>query len=88
MSFEEKLAQFAELAVKVGANVQKGQTLLINTSTDTVEFTRMVVKKAYEAGAARVTVNFSDEAIDRALFDYAPEEEFEKYPRWIAEQRD
>lgn len=88
MSFEEKLAQFAELAVKVGANVQKGQTLLINTSTDTVEFTRMVVKKAYEAGAARVTVNFSDEAIDRALFDYAPVEEFEKYPRWIAEQRD
>ncbi|GEK33780.1 aminopeptidase [Kurthia sibirica] len=88
MTFEEKLQQFAELAVKVGANVQKGQTLLINTTTDTVEFTRMVVKKAYEAGAARVTVNFSDGEIDRALFDHADVEEFEKYPRWIAEQRD
>jgi len=88
MTFQEKLAQFAELAVKVGANVQKGQTLLINTTTDTVEFTRLVVKKAYEAGAARVTVNFSDGVTDRAFFDNAPEDEFEKYPRWIAEQRD
>lgn len=88
MTFQEKLAQFAELAVKVGANVQKGQTLLINTTTDTVEFTRLVVKKAYEAGAARVTVNFSDGITDRAFFDNAPEDEFEKYPRWIAEQRD
>lgn len=88
MTFQEKLAQFAELAVKVGANVQKGQTLLINTTTDTVEFTRLVVKKAYEAGAARVTVNFSDGVIDREFFDNAPIDEFEKYPRWIAEQRD
>lgn len=88
MTFQEKLAQFAELAVKVGANVQKGQTLLINTTTDTVEFTRLVVKKAYEAGAARVTVNFSDGVTDRAFFDNAPDDEFEKYPRWIAEQRD
>ncbi|GEK31748.1 aminopeptidase [Kurthia zopfii] len=88
MTFQEKLAQFAELAVKVGANVQKGQTLLINTTTDTVEFTRLVVKKAYEAGAARVTVNFSDGVTDRAFFDNAPEDEFGKYPRWIAEQRD
>lgn len=88
MNFEEKLEQFAELAVKVGANVQKGQTLLINTTTDTVEFTRMVVKKAYEAGASRVTVNFADGEIDRALFDNAEVDEFEKFPRWIAEQRD
>lgn len=45
MTFEEKLEQFADLAVKIGANVQKGQYLLINTSTDTLEFTRIVVKK-------------------------------------------
>ncbi|MGE7920767.1 aminopeptidase [Viridibacillus sp. NPDC093762] len=88
MSFQEKLAQFAELAVKVGVNIQKGQTLLINTTTDTIEFTRLVVKEAYAAGAGRVTVNFSDGEIDRAFFDNAPEDEFAKYPRWISEQRD
>lgn len=88
MTFEEKLEQFAELTVKVGANVQKGQTLLINTTTDTVEFTRLVVKKAYEVGAARVTVNFSDDVINREFFDNAPDDEFAKFPRWISEQRD
>ncbi|MGE7934242.1 aminopeptidase [Viridibacillus arvi] len=88
MTFQEKLAQFAELAVKVGVNIQKGQTLLINTTTDTIEFTRLVVKEAYAAGAGRVTVNFSDGEIDRAFFDNAPEDEFAKYPRWISEQRD
>lgn len=88
MTFKEKLEQFAELTVKVGANVQKGQTLLINTTTDTVDFTRLVVKKAYEVGAARVTVNFSDDEINREFFDNAPDEEFAKYPRWISEQRD
>jgi Leucyl aminopeptidase (aminopeptidase T) len=46
MTFEEKLEQFAELAVKVGANVQKGQTMLINTTTDTVDFTRLSCKKS------------------------------------------
>lgn len=88
MTFEEKLEQFAELAVRVGANIQKGQTMLINTTTETVEFTRLVAKKAYEAGAARVTVNFSDDVIDRAFYDNAPADEFAKFPRWISEQRD
>lgn len=45
MTFEEKLEQYAELAVKVGVNIQKGQYLLINTTTDTLDFTKIVVKK-------------------------------------------
>ena len=87
MTFQEKLEQFAELAAKVGANVQKGQYLLINTSTDTLEFTRLVVKKAYEAGAGRVHVNLTDDFVTRAFYDYAAEGEFEQYPQWIVEQR-
>lgn len=88
MDFQEKLAQFAELAVRVGVNVQKGQYVLINTSTDTVEFTRMVVKKAYEAGAGRVDVQFSDQVISRAFFEMAPDESFHYAPEWLGKQRD
>ena len=87
MTFQEKLEQYAELAVKVGANVQKGQYLLINTSTDTLDFTRLVVKKAYEAGAGRVHVNLTDDFFTRAFYDYAADSEFEQYPQWIVEQR-
>lgn len=88
MTFEEKLEQFAELAVKVGVNIQKGQYLLINTSTDTLEFTRKVVKKAYEAGAGRVQVNLTDPEISRTFYELGAEEEFSKYPKWIVAQRD
>lgn len=88
MKFEEKLEQYAELAVKVGVNIQKGQYLLINTSTDALEFTRMVVKKAYEAGAGRVHVNLTDPYFTRAFYEFGNDEEFSKYPNWIVAQRD
>lgn len=32
--FQTNLEKYAELAVKVGVNVQKGQTLVINTTLD------------------------------------------------------
>lgn len=88
MTFQEKLEQYAELAAKVGANVQEGQYLLINTSTETLDFTRLVVKKAYEAGAGRVHVNLTDDFVTRAFYDNASEEEINQYPSWIVEQRE
>lgn len=88
MTFEEKLEQYAELAVKVGVNIQKGQYLLINTSTDTLDFTRIVVKKAYEAGAGRVQVNLTDPYFTRSFYELGDEEEFNHYPKWIVAQRD
>lgn len=88
MTFEGKLEQYAELAVKVGVNIQRGQYLLINTSTDALDFTRIVVKKAYEAGAGRVQVNLTDPIISRTFYELGAEEEFSNYPKWIVAQRD
>lgn len=87
MTFEEKLEQYAELAVKVGVNIQKGQYLLINTTTDTLDFTRIVVKKAYEAGAGRVHVNLTDPFVSRAFYEFASDEEINQYPAWVVTQR-
>ncbi|MGO1060851.1 aminopeptidase [Planococcus sp. FY231025] len=88
MSFHEKLEQYAELAVQVGLNVQKGQIIMINTTVDTLEFTRLVVKKAYEAGAKRVHVNYTDPVQTRMHFEMAPDEAFHEYPAWSVAQRD
>ncbi|WP_144511940.1 aminopeptidase [Bacillus sp. FJAT-22090] len=88
MNFQQKLEEYAELVVKVGLNIQKGQPLLIGTTTDTIEFTRLIVKKAYEAGAKRVDVNYTDEVNARAFYDLAPDEAFGEYPKWLAMQRD
>lgn len=80
MTFEEKLQAYAELTVKIGVNIQPGQYLLVNTSVDALDFARIVVKEAYKAGAGRVHVNFSDEEMERAYFDYASDEEFNRFP--------
>lgn len=88
MTFEQKLAAFAELAVKVGVNIQPGQHLLINTSVDTLPFTRLVVQEAYKAGAGRVHVQLTDDVIARAFYEGGAEAEFSQYPKWIVAQRD
>ena len=38
MEFERNLDKYAELAVKVGINVQPGQTLVINAPIETAAF--------------------------------------------------
>lgn len=88
MTFEEKLQAYAELTVKIGVNIQPGQYLLVNTSVDALDFARIVVKEAYKAGAGRVHVNFSDEEMERAYFDYASDEEFNRFPEWIVKMND
>lgn len=88
MNFQEKLEQYADLTVSIGLNVQKGQLVVINTTIDTLEFTRIVVKKAYEAGAKRVQVNYEDPVLTRTHFELAPDEAFQEYPEWSVVQRD
>lgn len=88
MTFEEKLLQYADLAVRVGVNIQKGQYLLINTSTETLQFTRLVVKKAYEAGAGRVQVNLTDPTFERAFFENVTLDEIDRFPKWLVAQRE
>ena len=88
MTFEEKLQAYAELTVKIGVNIQPGQYLLVNTSVDALDFARIVVKEAYKAGAGLVHVNFSDEEMERAYFDYASDEEFNRFPEWIVKMND
>lgn len=84
--FQLKLEKYADLAVKVGVNIQKGQTLVINCTLDAAEFVRLVAKKAYEAGAHNVIVNWNDDAITRIKYDLAPDEAFLEYPHWRAKE--
>ncbi|MGX4586357.1 aminopeptidase [Paenibacillus chitinolyticus] len=83
-SFQKQLEKYAELVVKVGVNIQPGQILYIESPIESVEFTRHVVRKAYEAGAKFVEVNWSDEQTTRIRYESAPDESFDFYPEWTA----
>jgi aminopeptidase len=86
--FQRNLEKYAELAVKVGVNIQKGQILFVSASIDAAEFVRQVVKVAYETGASNVVVDWSDDIVTRTKYELAPDEAFKEYPVWKAKERD
>ncbi|MFN7250110.1 MAG: aminopeptidase [Anaerobacillus sp.] len=83
-TFEQNLAKYAEISVKVGINIQKGQTLVINAPTSNIEFVRLVAKKAYEAGAKEVHIEWNDEELTLLKYTLAPDEAFTEFPMWKA----
>lgn len=83
--FDLLLEKYAELVVKVGVNVQPGQVLMVHAPLETVELTRLIVGKAYEAGAKYVLVDWDDEAVTRIRYEKASEDSFGYYPQWHAD---
>ncbi|MCQ2751667.1 MAG: aminopeptidase [Coriobacteriales bacterium] len=79
-----RLEKYAELIVKSGCNLQKDQILFISSPIGIVEFTRMVAKVAYEAGAKKVVTNFYDDQLSRYAYDYCDISVFENCEEWIA----
>ena len=87
-NFEQQLANYAELAVKVGVNIQPNQILFITASTDATEFVRLVTEVAYDAGARQVIVDFSDDVVSRLRFEKAPADSFSEFPEWKVMERE
>tara|TARA_Y100000588_G_scaffold240422_2_gene254165 strand:+ start:449 stop:1690 length:1242 start_codon:yes stop_codon:yes gene_type:complete len=82
LSFEARLARYAELTVRVGLNVQPDQRLVVRAPIEAVELTRAVVAAAYDSGCRYVDVIWSDEHLQRIRLEHAPRDSFEEYPDW------
>ena len=67
----------------MGANVQKGQQVYLRSDVNAVEFTRMVAKACWEAGAGDVTVRYGDESTARMRYQYADVETLSDVPDWV-----
>ncbi|MBP1904704.1 aminopeptidase [Paenibacillus turicensis] len=85
-NFDVLLDKYAQLVVKVGVNIQPGQLLLVQAPIETFEFTRLIVAKAYEAGAKFVEVDWIDEQITKLRYEKAAEDTFDYYPKWQADK--
>ncbi|WP_235941192.1 aminopeptidase [Paenibacillus puerhi] len=79
------IERYAELAVSVGINVQPGQTLVIQAPIYNSGFVRQIAKKAYEAGAKNVQVEWDDDELKRMKYMMAPDEAFDEFPAWKAQ---
>ena len=80
---EHKLDKLAELAIKTGVALQKGQDLLLTAPIEALPLVRRVAIHAYKEGANVVTPLFSDPDITLARFNHAPDISFDKAPNWL-----
>ena len=81
-TFEDKLKEYAQLLVRVGVNVQKGQNLVITSQVDQAPFARLCAQAAYDAGARLVDMAWSDDAMSRMNYLYAADDTFDVIPEY------
>ncbi|GGS05949.1 aminopeptidase [Deinococcus sedimenti] len=82
LTFDEKLRNYARLAVRVGLGVKAGQRVLVQAPVETAQLARLVVREAYAAGASFVDVRWDDDDVQLARFELAPDGTFEQISRW------
>ncbi len=82
-SADDRLAAYARLAVQVGLNLQRGQTLGINALVEHAPFVRAVAREAYSSGARYVDVLYTDQHVRRAHIEHASEDDLGWSPPWL-----
>ena len=86
MDFNRNLDKYAELAVKVGVNIQPGQTLLIRSPIECAHFVRKAVKLLMKMVLEMYLS--SGQMKNATLIRYlnAPDEVFNEFPKWVSDQ--
>ena len=80
-----KLDKLAEVAVKVGLQLEKGQDLVMTAPIAALPLVRMITRHAYKAGAGLVTTFYNDEEATLARYENAPDESFDRAAGWLYE---
>lgn len=80
------LRNYAELLVKMGVNVQKGQELNVYASIDQVPLVTEVVKWAYKVGAKKVNVEWGCQEVSKLHYKYRSLETLSTVENWEVEK--
>jgi aminopeptidase len=79
----DRLERYAELAVRVGANVQPGQEVFVHGLVEHAELVRALTRQSYRAGASFVNVLYDDQHVRRAMIEFGPDEALTRSPEWV-----
>ncbi len=80
------MKKYAALIARVGANVQKGQTVEIHADVDQGEFISMLVEACYKAGASRVDCEWTCQPITKLNYRYRTLRSLSEVPAWKEEK--
>ena len=81
-----RLKKYAHLIAVCGANVQKGQEVLITAELDQPEFVKMVVDECYKAGASKVSVDWSYQPLTKSNVRYCSSKVLSTLEKWQLEK--
>jgi aminopeptidase len=82
---DERLERYAELVVRVGANVQPGQEVFLFPAVDHHDLARALTRQAYRADASYVHVLYNDAHARKAMIELGPDEALTYSPAWLKE---
>ena len=82
MNAEERIERYAELAVRIGANVQEGQEVFVYGMPEHADLVRALTRQSYRAGASYVNVMYDDQHIKRAMIELGPDSALTYSPEW------
>ena len=76
------LREYAQLIVRTGINVQKGQDVLVMADLDQPEFIKLVVEECYKAKARQVTVHWNYQPLEKIHVRYQSVKTLGDVPEW------
>ena len=80
------LEKYAALVVRVGANVQPGQDVVIRALPEQADVARALTEEAYRVGASRVDILYQDPHTQRSAVLHAPEESLGQTPKHVLDE--
>ena len=83
----EKLKRdYAELVIRTGVNIQKGQRLSITSGIECADFAKLCAEAAYDAGCKEVLFRWQDDELTRMKYLRAADEVFDSVDPWEVER--
>jgi aminopeptidase len=82
----ELARRYADLVVRVGANVRAGQHVFVTCAVEHASVARAVTASAYAAGACYVDVHFRDDFVRRSFVEAANDDMLTYTPPWLLDK--
>lgn len=76
------MRNFARLIARMGANVQKGQEVVIRAGLDQPEFVAMTAEECYKAGASKVRVEWDYQPLEKLAIRHRTLKSLSRFDDW------
>lgn len=84
---KSELRKYAVLAAKVGANVQKGQDVVIYSGVDQELLASYVMDECYKLGARNVRIEWTSSICDKVRLKKGTIKALSEIPQWVIEKQ-